>query len=420
VKNRSWALVDQTLSSISNLVPGIYAAHVLSPSDFGLFALIQVAYVLALGVTRVGIVEPAVISGADIENRPTKDHLGAVDGVHIVAAGGALLGGATLALVADAPAALMWLSMAGLAIALGQDALRMVSISIGRARDAAVNDGLWVLSLLAALPVAAAVGLQSLWGVTAMWVLAAVPGWLFAVVRTGWLPNARRGAWHGRRQARLTSALLVEWGLKQGATQLATYGIGMLGGLTVVAGVRAAQLVLGPLNILFTGLQTALLPESVRSRQTDLSGMRAPLRRLSLLLGTLSLLAGIAFSLLPEAFLQILVGDQSNGLAVYVMPMAAILASTGFMTGAHLGLRALAAGRELVSTRFLGSLTTLGTALLGLVVWDFEPLAGLWGLACGGMIAALLWERAFARAYRAARSHPAAQRPGREAHERSA
>ena len=156
-----------------------------------------------------------------------------------------------------------------------------------------------------------------------------------------------------------------------------------MGGITAVAGIRAAQLVLGPKNILFTGLQLALLPSAVAQRDTDISQLRRPLWMLSAILGGLSLLVGWVVALMPTSVLALVVGDQADGLAQYVLPVAAVLAGSGSILSSHIGLRVLRAGRDLLATRLVGSLVTLAGGAVGYVVWQ-TPMTGLWGLAVGG------------------------------------
>src|SRR4051812_39982705 len=61
-----WAALDQSLVSLAGLLIALFAARTLDPSEFGLFALIQGAYWVALGLTRGISSEPLVIHASPL------------------------------------------------------------------------------------------------------------------------------------------------------------------------------------------------------------------------------------------------------------------------------------------------------------------------------------------------------------------
>ena len=393
---KAWTVVDQALSSLGNFVAGFYAAHVLSPAEFGVFALLQVSYVLALGVCRSLFSEVALVS--ETTSTPTRRHLGSIDCVTMAATVGGFIGIATLVATVGASPWVVAIAVLGIGVALIQDAVRLVQISTRNGRAAALNDALWLVALLAAIPVLHTMAGPTAWNIAAVWGLCSAAGLVVGVAATGWRPSIARGRCFAADQPKLGGAFLGEWSIKQGAAQLAIYTLGLIGGITTVAGIRAAQLVLGPLNIMFTGVQLAVVPSLVAMRRSSLPKMRRALRALALALGLSPLLLGIAVVLVPHALLEVLVGDQAKGLATYALPLAVALSATGFMTGSHAGLRVLHVRSGLLLTRLCSSVITIMGGVIGFALGG-NALGGLWGLAAGGVLAVALWEVSFAKAY---------------------
>jgi hypothetical protein len=332
---------------------------------------------------------------------PSRIHLGAVDCVHLFAFLGAVTAAIILTLSTPGAELAALLAIAGVAVALGQDAVRMTAIAVGRSREAALSDGLWLLTLVIVLPSCYYLGWRSPWAIAAAWGLSSGIGLISGAIQVKWRLSLARAVSFLQQQYRLSAAFLGEWSLKQGATLVVTYGMGLIGGIAAVAGIRAAGLVLGPLNILFTGLQLAILPSIVAKRDYSIIEMRHSLRLLALLLGSASLLIGICLVVAPSAWIAFLVGNQAEGFSQYVLPLAVGLAATGFMTGSHMGLRVLRAGRNLLVIRLAGTALTLTGGALGYILGN-SALWGIWGLAIGGLLAVIAWEGAFEQACRVA------------------
>jgi O-antigen/teichoic acid export membrane protein len=187
--------------------------------------------------------------------------------------------------------------------------------------------------------------------------------------------------------------------MKTGAVQLATYGIGLVGGIAAVAGIRAAQLLLGPLNILFSGITLALMPRAVELRDASLPVLPKAMRTPSLVLGGASTGLGLILSVAPTELLEVAIGDQAAELSRYVLPLALSLAASGLITGSSIGLRALAAGRSLIIARALSAGLTLAGGWIGFAVAQ-SALGGLWGLAVGALLGVPAWVNLFTRAVR--------------------
>jgi hypothetical protein len=400
-RHKRFTILAQALSSLTNLTAGVYAAHLLAPAAFGVFGLLQFAYIVALGILRSTCTDVAVVSASSTE--PTCRHLGSVDAIAGLSVAGSAIAIPLLLAVVEAPPVAIVLTVFGMAIAMAQDCVRILSMTIGRGGVAAVSDGLWLLGILAVLPFMSLFVDPSPWDIAAAWTLTALPALAYGALALGWRPRLSRGWWFLTDQPGLSAVLFAEWSMRTGVAQVTTYALGLVGGIVTVAQIRASQILLGPLNLGFSGLQFALLSSVLAHRDSCLPSMRRLLRRLSLALGLSSVLFGALVAVLPQDWLAVIVGDQAHGVATYVLPLAATMAAAGFSTGSALGLRVLRAKRQLTRSRVFTSLLSLAASASGYLVTG-SALGGLWGLAIGSLLAIALWERGFKTVYAAALS----------------
>lgn len=384
---RALTLLDQSVSSLTNFLAGLVAAHTLAPDAFGAFGVWTFVYIVLLGTSRsaftdVGAVTPLSSGGREAQ-------LAAIDVIFWLTV--AALAIASTSLVAVDVSTIG--ALTGVLFMLVQDATRIASIAGGRPAQALKNDTLWLAALASLFVLATVTDVRfTAELVTMLWGFAAVPGIVASMRWNAWRPNLQRAGRFVTSRARTSAAFSVDWILKQGTAQLATYGIGLLGGLAAVAGIRAGLLLLGPLNIAFTGLQLAALPMAVRLKEQDPRRMRQALRVLSLTLASVSVGMGLALSLMPPAWLELIVGDQATGLADYVMPLAFALAGSGLMTATHMELRVRQAGAELVGARVISTVLYLSCGAAALWAFKGDINAGLWGLAIGTLAGAGVWE----------------------------
>lgn len=401
--DRRLAVVDQALSSLTNFMASLYAARALDIQEFGLFAILSVVYLFAMGITRAAFSEVAIVN--QFGNAPGWDYARrAVDATLVASAVLAVSGVLVVRLLLGVDGTQATLVFVAIAVMTWQDSIRVVSIGIGRAIYAVLNDGLWFAFLVVALVYLEVTRPATPWAVMAAWGLSAIPGACLGLLLLRWRPSPRPSLGFFRLKIRLSIAFLTDWLMKSGSGQLATYGVGLVGGLPAVAGIRTGLLILGPLNVLYTGLQLAAIPHAVKLKEICVSDMARSLNRLSLLLGVSALLTGVAARGVPTGWLEVLLGEQAPLAQVYVLPLSVALASTGFAVGGHVGLRVLQSGGELVKTRSISTVLYLASGGLALAAIG-NALGGLWGLAVGGLMGSALWARALRRATHSARVH---------------
>jgi O-antigen/teichoic acid export membrane protein len=162
-----------------------------------------------------------------------------------------------------------------------------------------------------------------------------------------------------------------------GSYYLLLYGVGVVGSVTELGDLRAAQTALGPVNVLLLAGLTFGLSESVR-RRDDRGAMRRLSLRLAGSLATISLVAGAAgWALLPEVG-PTLFDETWEGARRALPGLTAFCVTVAIGIGATVALRALGAGAAIRRWRWAS-----GALLLSLGL----PLAATAGP--GGAFAAL-------------------------------
>jgi hypothetical protein len=182
-----------------------------------------------------------------------------------------------------------------------QDSWRYAFFSARKGGQAFGNDLVWALSLL---PLLAAVAATEQRGV--FWFVMA------------WGGSATLAAFVGGIQARLVPRLLGvagwlvqhwELGLRylaenlslSGASQLRLYGLGWIAGVAAVGALRAAELLLGPLNVLIMGIGLMAVPEAARMVRRSVRRLGPFCLLLSSVQAGVAVIWGMALLLLPEA-----------------------------------------------------------------------------------------------------------------------
>ena len=214
-----------------------------------------------------------------------------------------------------------------------------------------------------------------------------------------WGAAAAVGAAVGPLQARVVPSLSGAWGwvsrhrdlgpryLAEGAsfsaaTQLRTYGIGLILGLAAVGIVQAVGTLMGPITILFLGMSLVAIPEAARVLH------RSP-RRLPLFCVLISGgLAAAAFAwgvvllvVLPTGFGGWLLGPIWRPTYPLLLPQTLFAIGAGVGVGAGAGLHALGAARRSLRAMILTSAVYLVLGLVGAVV------AGAAGTVSGTAVA---------------------------------
>jgi hypothetical protein len=270
-----------------------------------------------------------------------------------------------------------------------QDAWRYVFFAEGQPRKAMLNDLVWLLSqavvfsLLILSHRADALALYLGWGLTGG--LAAV----FGCWQARLLPRPQ-AAWGWISEQRdLSLRFLAESMALVGSGQLVVYGVGASAGMAALGALRSAQLIFGPVQMLFTATIAVAVPEGVRLVKSD--PRKAPIVLVCLAVALSAACAGwgIAAIVLPDAWGLALLHDNWTAAQPVLPGLAVSMALAAVGVAALVLLRIRAAARQSLRARLLASVLHPIGGTVGAMVGG-APGAVV-GLAVANGIMAALW-----------------------------
>jgi O-antigen/teichoic acid export membrane protein len=409
----SWGVADQAVSSLSNFAVNIYIARLLGAEQYGIFGVVYVTYAFALNASRGLATDPLMVRFSHVD-RPTWRRVVASSSGTAVSMG-ALMGVAAL-LAAAVLGGTLGLGFLALAVALPglllQDSWRFAFFSCGRGAQAFLNDLIWLAVVIPAL-----IGMQRadltnvFWAVLA-WGGAATVAAAVGVFQAGVLPRLTRTRQWLSEQRDLGFRYMVEGTTNNVASQVRTYGIGLLLGLAAVGYVQAAITLMAPVVVLVNGTGLILLPEATRIwRETAGRLLR------------FCVVTGLAYAILATVWGATLLVCMPKGLGqallkgiwepTYPLVLPTALGVLGFCiaAGAGTGLKGTGAARRSLRAAVVTSVIYVGFSLTGAVAWGTE--GAVWGssvaLWCG---AAVYWWQFVAGLRESSRSVPGLAVPG--------
>lgn len=322
-RKAGWAITDQGMYALSNLVVSIILARLLDRERFGAYATAFLIFSIAVAVERAIVGQPLQIKLS-----------GSTDEVFRSALRGAMGTAVLIGLVGSAVCLTVWQvgqdvlgpSMVALAltmpILLLHDAGRMACYARTDAKGAALLDLSWNLLLAVALAALILTSTASLFSLTLAWGGSAAVGVLIAWRRLGVMATPFGALRWLRDQSDLWAYLLGEYVIGLGAAQLAILLAGALTTATEVGFLRGAQVILGPLGILATAAFQFAIPEI--SKRAHLSA-RYRARMATLLSGALCAVVPVYVGILvlvPDDYGQRVFGETWVGARHVLVPMA--------------------------------------------------------------------------------------------------
>jgi O-antigen/teichoic acid export membrane protein len=379
-----WGLADQSLSSLTNFALSVLVARTVSTASLGAFGLAFTTYTVTLNAMRALCSEPLTVRySATGESRwrraageatGTALVIGAVAGVACVGAAFLFAGTLRQALI------VLGVTMPGLMV---QDAWRNAFFSQLRGSRAFANDLVWTIAQIILLAGVLLVGLRTTPAFILAWAGAANVAAVFGSLQSGLLPlphHARRWLASSRD---LGPRYLVEFVARSAALAGTVYATAAFAGLAAAGALRGAQVALGPLNIVNMGITSPATAESVRLARRSPRLMLRAVMIMGVVLVVVFTLWGVGMFLLPTsigyALLKRAWGPSHHVLLAYT----AVIAASGMLTAATVGLRAMAAAKRSMRSRLVTgvlalSLATAGAATYGAVGAASGLAAGLW------------------------------------------
>ncbi len=391
---------DQALSSATNFGASALVAGLLTAPDFGAYALAFTFYLIALGLSRSWTSDPLLVLWSASSDRALSER--AVARAALVAA--AL--GAAFALVAmviglvvrgSSGEAMLVLAVL-LPFALVQDVWRFGLVMLERPWGACVSDLIWLVVAIGSIMSLRLADNRSLPLAMAAWMVGAVPGALIGFRQVS-------STWHRPRVIRwlsevggLSRSISAEFMVLTVSGYLMVVVLAGLGSLDDAAAVRAAQIIMGPVTVVFAGAAMYVIPEMARA---SLGGGRRTYRIgqiQSVLLAALAAGWLLAALLIPDFIGERVFGASWAGASDVLFVVGLAYVGNAATTGAVSGLRAMGWARLSLRLRLVAAALIIAGTAAG--SFHSIPEGALAGFAAGSCLAVATWWAGFRSRYR--------------------
>lgn len=383
-----WGFSGQAFASATSLGLTLIAGRVLGPSGLGVVAIGFSGYLLVVSMQRSLVATPLVTETAALpvaaRARSTSSGLAmvillALAATVIFVAVSVIVGGSIgrgLLIFA------CWLLPAQL-----HDYWRTVLFRENRSHLAALNDGAWLVTMVAASVVALAV--RNEWSVAAAWGLGAVCGATLGAVQLRIRPNGMRTAvtWWREKAASLGRWLVVQDGITYIAGYVMVVVLIKIVGTSAVGGLRAAQTLFAPYSLIAPAIGLAGLPAMARA----VTRSTAPGRRLAWKLSGASMLLAVLYVatmlVVGGTLLRVFFGDRFTGYDNLVLPLGVWQIVAAPILGFVIFLKAERRGSGLVLSTVLDTLVSVTLVSIFATWYGLEGAA--WGYAPGSLAAVI-------------------------------
>lgn len=333
--------VDQLISGGSNVLIAILAARLLNPTQFGLFGIVFLVYMILVGISRGLVSDLVLVHPTESRERPG-DAIGAAlvvsTPVAIALAGvgyglsqwNHTLGVALIVLAACLPLLVL------------QDVGRYLSFATRRPMRAVVLDSVWLVVMFALVAVLATRHGRTLASVIAAW------------GGSGAVAGVMVFVWYDVRQVRLSLAWIRStWALgwryllsyfsMQGAALGMTSEIGGIAGTRALAGVQGTLVLVRPYTVFQTAISTAVIGEVAHAAGEPRRIWRQTITT-STLTGAIAAVTLAVMVALPTRLGHTLLGASWHLTQPLLLPAGLQIVVAGLVTGplaALLGMKAV-------------------------------------------------------------------------------
>lgn len=370
------------MSSLTNFAVAYIVARELGLAELGAFVLVFALHALLIETSRATSAE---VLAMEVASEPTTDDIdGAISTVCVIGILGGLsfiiAGAFTTSVTSEALTAIgLFTTFAAI-----QDGTRNTLIAIGKAKQAAISDFVWVLTQVTTFTIVLSWSTVTVSSAIAAWGTAAAVA-AFAGVR---LANARLSAlaslqWIGSRRAVIRPLLLEAVG-RAGFLQLATIVIVSILTIDELGRLRASEMLFGPIAALIIVIPHIAVPEATRARSDG--ALRTVALASSFVPAAAAILLLVSIGLTPDSFGEVLLADNWEPARALALPAAALTFGSAALVGAFVGLRGRGRVRETLQLRILGGVLVLTLGSCGALI-DGITLAA-WGIALARMLIA--------------------------------
>ncbi len=384
--------VDQVISSSSNLLTVIWAAHLLQPADFGRFSILLMVCTMALGIVHALVSVPAVAHPDEVDERPWR----------VLGCAFALAVGVAAPLLAIAVLLIAVGSSIGQpALALGclipllllHDVGRYVGFSRATPGKAIALDVIWLSLLVAGLGTCWYQEWDGLLSVTLVWAGAGGLAALWLLAQYGW-PTERPSLRWVRSHWSFSWRSLVGNVTATGGALVGSVAVVFVSNPLSVAAIRASMLLRRPGQMLQSSVSTAVANDVARE-QPDRSGLRRYQRRAMLLATAAGVVNLAVLVFLPDAVGRAVLGgvwDLIEPLRLPVGLFVLVLATQAGMRAVLLGCRQIS---TIMKAEIVGTIVIMAALIIGAAVDD--AAGALWAVVIGSVAVSLMWRVLFDR-----------------------
>lgn len=402
-RRAAWSALDQALSTATNVLLGVVVARSVTLTQFGAFSAAYLTYVLCGLLSRAACSEVLLVrysaSSAVEQRRGIRASVGTALITGVVASTGC----AAAALLTEGVLSSSFLALAvcmpGL---LGQDAWRFAFFVQGRPRAAVGNDLLWAFVQFSLLGVLASFGGISISGAILAWGAGAYVCFGVGAIQAGIAPSLGSVGWWLRSNRDLLPRFVAESAIGRGSGQLTFVLVAAITGLAAFGALRAGNLLLGPLNVLFASVAIVAIPEGVRLHEASPGRLWPLCVSVAAAMGGMTAVVGTVLLVLPDSAGRAVLGESWAGAREVVLPLTVAAAALATQRAAVIGLRAMALARDSLKARAATAPLRLGAGTTGAALGG--AVGAAWGLALGETVSAVVYWRQLAVSQRGASS----------------
>jgi O-antigen/teichoic acid export membrane protein len=356
--------VDQAVSSGSNFLVTILAAHALGVATFGVFALVFLTYVTAQGLARALTGEPLLVHPDEARAR-TGEVIGT--GLWTGAAAGAacaVVAAVLWVLGVEAGAAFGVLALC-LPLLFVQDLGRYLAFALHQPARALVLDGIWLLLLVASSAVLLSTSHRELSTFVACWAGSGVVAGLVVFAQHRVRPRI------GTAWLRRTWTFSWRYALSYASMQSAALGVSVallvVADAEALAAVRGAWLLLGPYVQLQAAAMAAGVAEVSRLPGPGPALTRHVRRTTGLTVGVAALNAAVLLAL-PDELGRLVLGPTWEVTEPLLVPAGIVMVMLGLISGVRSALLGLRAVRTTLAVDVATTVVTFTATVVGAVV----------------------------------------------------
>lgn len=348
---------------------------------------------MAVGISRSLVGDPTLLRAPEWKDRGARHHLRNRDGM--LSAG--LLAGAVIALALFVGS--FWMPhelraiMAAMACAIPGlvlfDATRYWYFANAHTKLAAFMDLAWLLLQMTFFGVLFLLDSANATALVLAWAGAGVVTVLAVAVSARYRFSILGGVWWLKRNKDLSWNFLAEYATLSGVQQGVTFLTAAFSGLASVGSIRAAQTILGPINVITGSASVIVLPQSRVHLAKDPGKLPWFSLRVSATLAMIIAFAWGVVALLPEQIGRELLGVSWVAGQQIAMILGISLALNSISYGATSGLRAMEEGRVSLRIRLITAPIALLMVGTGAAIGDAE--GAILGLVFASAIQSVAW-----------------------------